>query len=352
MEQRPYFYLLYLLFYFFTWLFQPPTTTDIAVGVAAAVIFSIIYVFAMGRSTPIVLAAAVFALALALGLTPFNGMSGTYAIYAVTLCAGVRPDRHALYAMGVSGLIYLVGSILLEVYYVEIVITTFISVMAGLATWSGFNTSERTDIRERALRLDAELAAVRERERIARDLHDVLGHTLTTIAVKSDLAARLLNDDDAAARREIEEIRDASRATLKEVRAAVAGMHRTSIAAELDRARTALASAGIELHVTGEAPSLPPPHASALGLALREAATNAVRHSGAKQLRVDISAADQTARFVVEDDGGAQIAEPGEGLLGMRRRLETLGGDLEISRGDFGVRLTMIVPLGAALEGS
>lgn len=352
LEQRPYFYLLYILFYFTPWFFVPPTALDVAAGVAAALIFSAVYVYAMGRGTLIVLLAAGFALALALGLTPLNGMTGTYGIYAVTLCASLRPGRRALMAMAVCGLIYVAGSILLPVNGFEIMITVFISVMAGLATWSGYNTTERADIRERALRLDAELAAVRERERIARDLHDVLGHTLTTIAVKSDLAARLLSEDDAAARREIEEIRDASRATLKEVRAAVAGMHRTSIIAELDRARAALSSAGIALEVTGEAPTLSAPQASALGLALREATTNAVRHSGATRVCVALSANDQATTLVVEDDGGAEAPEPGHGLLGMRRRLEVLGGALEIDRGDKGVRLTMHMPLSAVLEGS
>ena len=256
----------------------------------------------------------------------------------------------AIYLSGSLFLVYGPPSIAISPF--EITITGFLAVMAGLASWAGFNTSERFDLRERALRLDAELAAVRERERIARDLHDVLGHTLTTIAVKSDLAARLLGDDDASARREIEEIRDASRATLKEVRAAVAGMHRTSIAAELDRARAALSSAGIALDVTGEPPPLPAPHASAIGLALREAATNAVRHSGAGRLSVRLSDGDQTAILVVEDDGGGQAPEPGDGLLGMRRRLEALGGSLQIDRGETGVRLTMSMPLKMALEGS
>jgi len=359
LEERPVFYLLYILFYFTPWFFLAPTQADVVVGIGAVAVFSGVYLYAMARSTAWALGAAGFALALALGLTPFYGMSGTFGIYAVTLCASIRPGRRALMAMACALAIYIFGSLFLTfgppaiaISPFEIAITGFLAVMAGVASWAGFNTSERVDLRERALRLDAELAAVRERERIARDLHDVLGHTLTTIAVKSDLAARLLGDDDTAARREIEEIRDASRATLKEVRAAVSGMHRTSITAELDRARAALSSAGIALDVDGVPPSLPAPHASALGLALREAATNAVRHSGARRLRVALSASDQAARLVVEDDGGGEAPEPGDGLSGMRRRLEVLGGRLEIGRGENGVRLTMHMPVKTALEGS
>lgn len=359
LEQRPVFYLLYILFYFTPWFFVAPTQIDVIAGVGAAAAFSAVYLYAMARRPLIVLSAAAFALALSLGLAPLNSMSGTYAIYAVTLCSSIRPGRQALYAMGGALAVYLGGSLFLTlgppdiaISAFEITLTGFISVMAGLASWAGFNTSERVDIRERRLRLDAELAAARERERIARDLHDVLGHTLTTIAVKSDLAARLLGADDAAARREIEEIRDASRATLKEVRAAVAGMHRTTIDVELERARSALDSAGIALTITGEGAALPSQQASALGLALREAITNVLRHSGAQSVTVTQTVSPQAFEITVEDDGGADAPAPGGGLTGMRGRLETLGGALDIGRGAAGVRLIMRLPLNTVLEGA
>jgi two-component system sensor histidine kinase DesK len=359
LEQRPVFYLLYILFYFTPWFFVTPTTADLVIGISAAVTFAAVYLYAMARSTAWALGGAAFALALALGLTPLIGMSGTFGIYAVALCSSIRPGRKALYFMGGALAIYLFGSLFLTygppnipISPFEITITGFISVMAGLASWSGFNTTERFDLRERRLRLDAELAAARERERIARDLHDVLGHTLTTIAVKSDLAARLLGADDAAARREIEEIRDASRATLKEVRAAVAGMHRTTIDIELDRARSALDSAGIALTVIGETAALPSQQGSALGLALREAVTNVLRHSGAKSVTVTLTPTPQNYEITVEDDGGASAPTPGGGLTGMRGRLETLGGALDIGRGALGVRLTMRLPLNTVLEGA
>ncbi len=359
LEERPYFYLLYILFYFTNWFFSPVTMADIIVGVTAVMVFCGIYIFAMARGSIYVVAAAAFALILALGLTPFNGMTGTFAIYAVTLCASLRPGRRALLAMGIALSVYLVGSLAIRfgpldifISLFEIVFTGFLGVMAGLAAWSGFNTSERTDIRERRLRLDAELAAARERERIARDLHDVLGHTLTTIAVKSDLAARLLGADDAAARREIEEIRDASRATLKEVRAAVAGMHRTSIDVELERARIALESADIALDVNGPLPALPSQQASALGMAVREATTNVLRHAAAKAVAVGLTSDASGVTVTVEDDGGGDVPSPGGGLTGMRGRLETLGGGLDIGKGEAGVRLVMRMPVNRSLEGA
>ena len=353
LESRSEFYLLYLLFYFTPWFFQAPDRTALIAGLAAAALFAPLYLVTLGKGRVRALAGAAIALALAVGLGPLNGMSGTYAIFAVTMTASVRPPRLALGAMAGIALIYWLFSLLiLPVTLFEVALTSFISVMAGAATLAGFNTAERVSLSERALRLDAELAAVRERERIARDLHDVLGHTLTTIAVKSDLANRLMDSDPDAARREVAEIRDASRATLRDVRAAVAGMNATTLQAEINRARSALESAGVTLTVSGEAPDLEPRADTALGLAVREAATNIIRHSSARAAVLKLCAGNGAARMELEDDGGGSAPVEGEGLTGMRRRLEALGGRLRTERGQAGVRLVAEAPASVRLEGA
>ena len=353
LESRSEFYLLYLLFYFTPWFFERPTGPEAIIGVVAALAFAPLYLFTMGKGRIRALAGAGAALALAVGLGPLNGMSGTYAIFAVTMAASVRPPRLALISIGMIGLVYWPVSLFaLPVSLFEVAITSFISVMAGAATLAGFNTAERVSLSERALRLDAELAAVRERERIARDLHDVLGHTLTTIAVKSDLAGRLMETDPDAARREVAEIRDASRATLRDVRAAVAGMNATTLQAEINRARSALDSAGVTLAVTGPAPDLEPRADTALGLALREGVTNIIRHSSARTARLTLDSGRGAARLALEDDGGGAEPVEGEGLTGMRRRLEALGGRLETGRGDAGVRLVAEAPASVRVEAS
>jgi two-component system sensor histidine kinase DesK len=353
LESRSEFYLLYLLFYFTPWFFEAPDRTELIVGLGAAAAFIPVYLFTMGKGRPQALIGAAAALALAIGLGPLNGMSGTFAIFAVTMAASVRPPRAALAAIAAIAVVYWPMSLLvLPVPLFEVAITSFISIMAGAGTLAGFNTAERVSLSERALRLDAELAAVRERERIARDLHDVLGHTLTTIAVKSDLAGRLMEKDPEAARREIAEIRDASRATLRDVRAAVAGMNATTLQAEINRARSALESAGVTLTVIGDAPGLEPRADTALGLAVREAATNIIRHSGARSAALTLTAHAGSARVTLEDDGGGAAPVEGEGLTGMRRRLEALGGSLKTTRGEAGVRLIAEAPASTRLEGS
>ncbi|XBQ17051.1 MAG: sensor histidine kinase [Oceanicaulis sp.] len=351
LDQSPWFYLLYLLFYFTPWFFEAPSRFDAIAGIAVAAAFAPIYLLCMGKGPAPALSGAAVALALSLILAPLNGLSGNYAIFAVTMAASVRPKRLALAAMGVVALVYLpVSAFLLPVSIFEIALTSFIAVMVGLATMAGFDTAEKMSLKERALRLDAELAAVRERERIARDLHDVLGHTLTTIAVKSDLAGRLMDADPDAARREIAEIRDASRATLRDVRAAVAGMNATTLTAEIERARRSLASAGVALTVSGDAPGLEPRAETALGLSVREAATNIIRHAGAKTARLTLERRESLARIEIEDDGGGAAPVEGEGLTGMRRRLEALGGRLKTGRGETGVRIVAEAPASARLE--
>ena len=352
LETRPEFYLLYLIFYFTPWFFQAPPQTDLLIGLAAAIAYIPFYLFVMHGGAPRLALGAAVSLALSLALTPLSGMSGCYAIYAVTTAAAIRPARGAAIAIAVIAPVYLIGSVLLEASVFEIMLTGFISIMAGAGTLAGFNTAERTALREQALQLEAELAAVRERERIARDLHDVLGHTLTTIAVKSDLAVRLMEIDAQAAKREVSEIRDAARTSLRDVRAAVAGMHATTLAAELERARPTLQTAGVALTVDGDAPTLEARADTALGLAVREAVTNIIRHSGARRAQITLSRQGPQARIEIEDDGGGAAPVEGEGLTGMRRRLEALGGGLKTGRGRRGVRLELSAPAQSRLETS
>lgn len=350
LEGKSAFYLLYLLFYFTPWFFQTPTWAEAVIGVAAALFMIPVYLLTMAAGTVRTIIGVAIALSLAVALGPLNGMSGTFAIYAVTLAASLRPTRLILIVMAIVAPIYWIGSLLLNTLLFEVAITSFIGVMAGTATWAGFNTAARMSVREKSLRLDAELAAVRERERIARDLHDVLGHTLTTIAVKSDLAGRLLDADHAAARQEILEIRDAARTSLRDVRAAVAGMNATTLSKEIDRARSALETAGIALDVRGDRPDLSGPINTGLGLALREAITNIIRHSNASGAQVVFAQTEGQLTITVEDNGEGPAPSEGEGLNGMRRRLELLGGHLETGRGEKGVRLVLQIPIQDRIE--
>ena len=348
LSETPAFYLIYLIFYFTPWFFQLPSLKDALIGFAAVGSFIPVYLYASagdpyrnGVKPVRTLAAAGYASFLSLALIPFAGMSGNFHIYAITLLAGLRPQKIALLSMAGLSAFYLCAAWLLDVTLFEMVLSQFIAVMAGLATLAGFESAQRVSVREDNLRMEAELAALRERERIAQDLHDLLGHTLTTIAVKSELAVRLLDADAERARSEIIEIRDAARITLRDVRAAVAGMHVTTVHQELARARSALSAADIRLLVEGEPPELDQAAHAAFGLALREAITNIIRHSDAESARIRFA---PEGVMIIEDDGRGGELNAGTGLMGMRRRIESLGGDMDIESSKTGVRVTLSLP--------
>ena len=195
----------------------------------------------------------------------------------------------------------------------------------------------------------AHLAKVAERERIARDLHDVLGHTLSVVVLKSELAGKLIDRDPGRARREIGEVEQIARKALTEVREAISGYRSEGLAAEIARAQKALDAAGVKLEVTGQPSQLAAAAETVLSLIVREAVTNIVRHAQASHCRLAVESRGQNTALIVEDNGRGGICEEGNGLRGMRERAESLGGRLRIESGA-GTRLVVEIPAQAAIE--
>ena len=210
--------------------------------------------------------------------------------------------------------------------------------------------------RDAALRLSHDevrrLAALAERERIGRDLHDLLGHTLSMVALKSDLASRLLERDPVAARGEIDEVSRVAREALSQVRRAVSGIRAAGIAAELASAKLLLETDGITFDYRFEDgfadSALPAGVESALAMTVREAATNIQRHARAHRAEVSFGMEDGEAVLRIVDDGRGGAIVPGNGLAGMRERIEGVRGRLRIEAGDGrGTRVEVRVPLAA-----
>lgn len=187
------------------------------------------------------------------------------------------------------------------------------------------------------------LAKVAERERIARDMHDVLGHTLSVVVLKSELAGKLMAADAARARQEIGEVELIARQALSEVREAIRGYRAEGIAAEIARARRALDAAGVRLQWQAPSVRLAAAHESVLSLVLREAVTNILRHAGASSCRLELTADSQGTRLTVQDDGRGASGYAGNGVRGMRERVEAVGGRMEIDSRQ-GTRLTVDLP--------
>ncbi|QKW10696.1 sensor histidine kinase [Streptomyces sp. NA04227] len=215
----------------------------------------------------------------------------------------------------------------------------YVTLVSGLIT-ATLLTLSRTVVELRETRQELARTAVdKERLRFSRDLHDLLGHTLSVIVVKSEAARRLAHRDLDAALHQVDDIECVGRQALAEIREAVTGYREGSLATELERARDALESAGIETLVRQSGPPLPPGTAALLGWVVRECATNAVRHSGAAHCEFAIDSTAERVRLLVTDDGpgsggdrsgsGFGGAQPGSGLKGLGERVTSAGGSLE-----------------------
>ena len=193
----------------------------------------------------------------------------------------------------------------------------------------------------------AELAVTEERLRFARDVHDLLGQSLSVLVLKSELVSKQLPDDASEqVRGEMRDIAQVARMSLNDVREAIAGYRRPTLLAEISTARTALIAAGIGLLVEDNVGLLAPEQDSVLAWCLREAVTNVVRHSGAKKCEVRLTRVNGSASLEVVDDGrGAASFNGGSGLAGMRERVELVGGTMRVgSVNGSGLHLLVSVP--------
>ncbi len=194
------------------------------------------------------------------------------------------------------------------------------------------------------------IAKADERERIARDLHDVLGHTLSVIVLKAELAGKLLDRDPARAKAEIGDVERISREALAEVRQTISGYLSGGLQAEFERAKATLSTAGVAVQCQLATVGVAPAQERVLALVLREAVTNVVRHAHAKTCRMLLKEVDGACLMEIQDDGRGGSHAEGHGMRGMRERIEALGGTLSC-RGERGTRLTVTVPLGPPAAG-
>lgn len=190
-----------------------------------------------------------------------------------------------------------------------------------------------------------QLAKVAERERIARDLHDVLGHTLSVIILKSELAGKVIERNPEQAGKEIREVEQISRQALSDVRDAIRGYRSQGLPAELALAKSTLETAGVAVHCDAATTlKIPAVQESVLSLAVREAVTNVVRHAQARTCSLRLEQQNGSCRLEIHDDGRGGANLEGNGLRGMRERVEMLGGTLDRDT-LAGTRLVITLPL-------
>jgi two-component system sensor histidine kinase DesK len=308
------------------------------------------------------MAAATFALGLA--TFPWNQGASTFFIYAAAFLPFIlESSRRVISLILLECVVILAEGAICTIYVPHGPFhldwpNTFIAIFLVVVIGGGnifFAEQKRAECKLRAvLEENVALAAVAERERIARDLHDVLGHTLSVIVLKAELAGRLINADLARAANEIADVEKTARTALAEIREAIGGYRSRGLAAEIEAARLTLDAAGVTLVAESnptKTATLSPQEETALALVLREAVTNIVRHARATTCRLRFITEAGQRRLVVEDDGQHAIAREGNGLRGMRERVESVGGHFSLERGiaqDRGTRLIVELPLRGA----
>jgi two-component system sensor histidine kinase DesK len=294
------------------------------------------------------------ALAVLLSLTLGPHWLGLF-VYVSVACGATLPLRAAYWTIPLTAAaMTLVG---LHVGEGEALDLLLLVLLIGFAM-TGVRQLVRTTVELRQARATvAQLAANEERLRLARDLHDLLGHSLSLITLKSELAGRMLPAHPDKAAQQVADIEQVSRQALVDVREAVTGYRRPRLSAELAGVQVALTAAGVIAGLPAE-PDLtgvPEESESALAWALREAVTNVVRHSGARRCTVDLvrrqTLDGPVLELSVEDNGsGGSGMGPGNGLTGLTERLEKAGGSLDATGTRHGFRLVARVPAGPATD--
>jgi two-component system sensor histidine kinase DesK len=329
-----------------------PSIGHVALGGAGLAAFVAIYLAVLTRGLklrwPGAHAAIVGLAAIAALLTVAERHTWAMLFVFVAAAAGLRlPPRHASIAIGSSTALagVLIGVVdddwdgAVGIAATTVAIGFMMMAFARLITANAALEDAREEL--------ARLAVADERARFARDLHDLLGHSLSVIALKAELAGKLLPGKQEEATQHIADVKRVARDSLTQVREAVSGYRRPTLAGELDGARLALEAAGIEARLDTPEATLPPDVEGVLAWTVREGTTNVIRHSGARSCRIAIHPGLAGASVEVEDDGdGANGDAAGHGLAGLRERAERLAGELEAGpRPGGGFRLRVTVPV-------
>ena len=307
-------------------------------------VFVFLYLYSFSRPEPRRLYAILAMIAMAVLIMPFNAGSVGLLIYA-SAAAGFTPNlRRALVLT-----VLLVAILGLFVHHHHLPVEFWggillLIVVVGMGNHYGavsYCTSAKLQLAQEEIE---HLAKVAERERIARDLHDLLGHTLSLITLKAELARKLVDRDPQRAKQEMQDVEHTSRAALADVREAIGGYRGQGFAAELVRARKTLETAGITVACEASEVPLSPAQETVLALALREAVTNVVRHAQAQTCSVRLAREEQLCTLEIADNGCGAEGPEGNGLRGMRERLEAIGGSLQRQTAA-GTRLVIHLPL-------
>jgi two-component system sensor histidine kinase DesK len=340
----PWPWLAYLVFYGLPWLWREPALTEVLLSAAALTAFIAIYFVTAGASGRRLMMGVAAIAAIGVAAAPVGGGWTVFAFFAAMRAAGIRPRRIAVLAIVAVILTFAVTGLALSQPVFWWLPSLLTASLMGVAMLSREALYDRTRVLLATQEEVRRLAGAVELERMARDLHDVAGRTLTVVALKADLAGKLIDHDRDEAAKEIRAIAEVARSGLSDMRSALAGKAGGGLAMEIEASADALRSAGVAIKIVGGERTIPADAGALLAMTLREGVTNVIRHAGASSCTIELGVADGSASLVIHDDGSTGPIEEGMGLGGMRQRLAAAGGSLKVLTNQPGTRLIASVP--------
>ena len=345
----------YLVFFLF--IFIGPVSSNAGFrewGLEIAVVAISLPIFLVSALRDRPYSGAIALMVIALVVTPLESSAlSVLPIYAAGLLGSRGTRRQLIQRLGIITLVIVIGFIISPIpwpFRMFLLIPVIMVWVVGLGVFEDASLSAHADALQAENRRIAHLATMAERERIARDLHDLAGQALTAIALRSQLIQRLAESDTTQTATEAARIEAMARDTLGAVRETVAGWHHASLADELYVATEALTAAGAAVKTEGDwRLDLAPSVETVMAMALREAVTNIVRHSHAEHVLLRLDAPDGGVQLRVADDGVGHNGDEGSGLRGMRERVLAAGGTIEFS-GTAGTSLTIDMPFGGRTQ--
>ena len=338
-NKSAYAWLCMLLFFGLKYVNRAPGPLEIILAVLSILAFVVLYFtnfWIKGRASMVIV---LLICALGMVWAPFNPGASVFVIFSAASCASIQPIRWAYAFLGLIQVAVVIEVVLLKLSPDFWVPSFIVSVAIGIATIMQTTLRRSQEKLVRSKEEVAHLATIAERERISRDLHDLLGHTLSLITIKAELAGKLIGRDLAACQEEISDIEKTARNALSEVRAAVTGYRQIGFTHELANAASCLSAVDISLTTQIDALKLSATAENILSLGLREAITNVARHSRATHCDIQLAIEGNWIVLKINDNGtrltAASEVSAGNGLTGMRERVSDIGGQviLEIKQG-------------------
>ncbi len=346
---------------FFFWLVLPaffllkytstiPQTGELMMVIATLAGFIILLEYSLQATDNRLQACIIAATMTGILWAPHNSGAAAFVMVGVGMCQRLENARAACTALTIVCAILLMANAVVELPPEFLLSSLLFCIPVGLVSIVLDKHSRADDHLLMKHEEIANRARLAERERISRDIHDVLGHTLSVIVLKADLARKLINTDLGACSHELIDIEHSARNILREVRTTVLNYRTGNLNVELHAAKKALQAAGVNMTALIEQCSIPPSLENVIALALREAVTNIIRHARASKCRITLSSDTKNIRFTIADDGTVQAnrgIRKGCGLSGMTERIHALRGSINI-RQENGLNIAISLPVKGA----